>query len=68
MHAQPTNGAMHPSVNEVLLTNDDIQAKIQQVEKQLAADYAGLQPIVMCTLKGAVVFCSLLGARHGPRA
>ncbi|HUJ14670.1 MAG TPA: hypoxanthine phosphoribosyltransferase [Thermoanaerobaculia bacterium] len=42
-----------------LITKEQIQARVADMGRQIAADYARQQnPIVLCVLKGAVFFCS----------
>ncbi|MDS1029181.1 hypoxanthine phosphoribosyltransferase [Bacillota bacterium LX-D] len=43
-------------VKGVLLTKDEIAAKVQELGKQIAADYQGKELLVVCILKGAVCF------------
>lgn len=43
---------------EVLISSEDIQAKIREMGAQIAKDYAGRRPELICVLKGAMVFMS----------
>ena len=47
---------MHQDIKEILLTEEQIQAKVRQLAKQLSEDYAGKDPIFVGVLKGVVVF------------
>ncbi len=45
--------------NVTLITKEQIQARVQELGKQISADYADTSnPIALCILKGAVFFCS----------
>ena len=41
---------------KVLLSHDAIQARVQEMGKQISADYAGREPHLVCVLKGACTF------------
>ncbi len=41
---------------KVLLSHDVIQARVQEMGKQISADYAGREPHLVCVLKGACTF------------
>ena len=45
-----------PDVGEVLLTAEQIQARIAELGEQLTAAYAGRTPLLVCVLKGSYVF------------
>lgn len=45
-----------PDVGEVLLTADDIQARIAEIGAELTAAYSGRTPLLVCVLKGSYVF------------
>jgi hypoxanthine phosphoribosyltransferase len=45
-----------PDVGEVLLTSEQIQARIDELGAQLTADYTGRTPLLVCVLKGSYVF------------
>lgn len=40
----------------VLLTREEIAAKVQELGKQITRDYVGKKPVLVCILKGAAVF------------
>jgi hypoxanthine phosphoribosyltransferase len=46
----------HPDVREVLLTPEKIAAKVKALAKQINEDYAGKEVLLVCVMKGAVVF------------
>ncbi|PRW44935.1 hypoxanthine phosphoribosyltransferase [Chlorella sorokiniana] len=50
--------APHQDIAEVLLHPVQIATRVQEVGRQIAADYADRRPLIIGTLKGAVVFLS----------
>ncbi len=42
--------------NEVLFREEEIQARVTEIARQVNADYEGMQPLLVCILKGAVFF------------
>ncbi|MBI4468393.1 MAG: hypoxanthine phosphoribosyltransferase [Acidobacteria bacterium] len=48
---------------ECLISAERIQARVAEIGRQIARDYAGKEPHLVCVLKGAVVFLSEL-MRH----
>ncbi|MCL6454571.1 MAG: hypoxanthine phosphoribosyltransferase [Alicyclobacillus sp.] len=47
---------MHPDLEQVLFTEDQLMAEIRALGARLSADYAGRNPLFVCVLKGAVMF------------
>ncbi len=47
---------MENSIQRVLLSEEQIQNKVQELAAQLSAEYAGKDPIFVGVLKGVVVF------------
>jgi hypoxanthine phosphoribosyltransferase len=47
---------MKNDIQQILLTEEQIKARIAQLGKELSAEYAGKNPIVIGVLKGVVVF------------
>lgn len=43
-------------IERVLISETEIAARIQEIAKTLDADYQGKEPILICILKGSVVF------------
>lgn len=43
---------------EILIPAKDLQARIQEMGAAIARDYAGQKPVLVCILKGAVMFMS----------
>jgi len=48
--------SIHEDVEEVLLTGDEIAARVAELGAQLASDYAGRTPVLVSVLKGSIVF------------
>ena len=51
-----THSAMHQDVSEILLTEPALRDRVAEMGRQLAADYADRDPILVGVLKGSVVF------------
>ena len=49
---------MHDDIKTVLLTKEEIDARVQEMGKQIAADYAGKELVVIVLLKGAAWFAT----------
>ena len=47
---------MHNDIQEVLFTEQEIQQKVAELGRQITADYAGRNLLVLCVLKGAFLF------------
>ena len=47
---------MHKDIQEILLTEEQIKNRIQQLGQELLRDYRDKCPVFVCILKGAVVF------------
>ena len=43
-------------VHEILLTREEIEDKVQELGKTLAAEYYDKRPLLVCVLKGALIF------------
>ena len=54
--SEATATTIHADVQEVLLTEEQIQARVAELGAQLNADYAGLEPVLISVLKGSIVF------------
>lgn len=54
---------MKQDIEKILLSEEDIAVKVQELGKTLAAEYKDKNPLVICVLKGAVVFMADL-IRH----
>lgn len=47
---------MHNDIARILITEDELRARIAELGKEVAADYEGKTPIFVGVLKGAVTF------------
>lgn len=47
---------MQNDIQEVLISEEEIQAKIKELGGKLSAEYEGRDPLVICVLKGAFIF------------
>lgn len=47
---------IHEDVEEVLLSGEQLQARIAELGRQVAADYADRDPILVSVLKGSIIF------------
>jgi hypoxanthine phosphoribosyltransferase len=45
-----------PDVGEILVAEDELQARIAELGAALTAEYAGQAPLLVCVLKGAFIF------------
>lgn len=54
---------MDKAVKEILLSEEEIKARVAELGKQISEDYKGEDLTLVCVLKGAVMFFSDL-ARH----
>lgn len=49
---------MHENIAEVLISREAVQEKVQQLGEQLGRDYGDKNPLIICVLKGALIFVS----------
>ncbi len=54
---------MHNDIERIIITTDEIAAKCDELGKQLAAEYAGLNPLLIGVLKGATPFMADLSRK-----
>ena len=47
---------LYKDLDSVLLTREEIAAKVRELGKTITRDYAGKKPVLVCILKGASVF------------
>lgn len=47
---------VHDDVEEVLLSSEQLQARVAELGRQLSADFAGRDPVLVSVLKGSIVF------------
>ena len=57
-HGYANDHGYGPDIDHVLLTEEQIQGKIQELARRVAADYAGKEVLLVGVLKGAVLFMS----------
>jgi hypoxanthine phosphoribosyltransferase len=50
------NREVHEDIDEILITEDEIKAKVESLAKQISSDYAGEDLLLVGVLKGAFVF------------
>lgn len=55
--------AVHPDIERVLISEEDIQAKIAGIAAEINRDYEGRSPVLIGILKGSVLFLSDLMKR-----
>ena len=47
---------MQNDILKILITEEEIQRRVREIGENLARDYAGKFPVVICVLKGSVMF------------
>ncbi|MFH0802827.1 MAG: hypoxanthine phosphoribosyltransferase [bacterium] len=47
---------MHDKIEEILFTEEDIRRRIAELGKEISADYAGKDLVLLAVLRGAVIF------------
>ncbi|MBM36128.1 MAG: hypoxanthine phosphoribosyltransferase [Actinomycetota bacterium] len=47
-----------PALTEILVTRDEIEARVQRLAEEISNDYAGRSPLLIGVLKGGVIFAS----------
>ena len=47
---------IHDDVSEILLTDEQVRARVAELGIEIAADYAGREPVLVSVLKGSIVF------------
>ena len=58
---------MHEDIKAVLITEEQIKQRVQEMGEQLSKEYAGKRVIIICLLKGAAYFaCDLSRAMSIP--
>lgn len=45
-------------IGNIIISEDDIRNRIQEIGRQISKDYEGKELVIVCVLKGAVVFVS----------
>lgn len=54
---------MHPDLEEILFTEEQLMTRIGELGRELTRDYADQNPLFICVLKGAVMFMADLMKR-----
>ena len=58
---------MHEDIKAVLITEEQIKQRVQEMGEQLSKEYEGKRVIIICLLKGAAYFaCDLSRAMSIP--
>ncbi|MBR5157084.1 MAG: hypoxanthine phosphoribosyltransferase [Clostridia bacterium] len=47
---------MNKNIDHILITEEEIAAKVKEIAEQINKDYAGKEIVCVCILKGAVIF------------
>jgi hypoxanthine phosphoribosyltransferase len=50
--------SIEKDVAEILIGTEELQAKVAELGRQISEDYRGRNPLLICLLRGAVVFLS----------
>ena len=56
--ADPRSGAADRHLGPVVVSEDDLQARIRELGKEITADYDSRAPLLVGVLKGACMFMS----------
>ena len=51
---------LHQDVDYVMISEKQLKARIRAMAKKLDKEYAGKMPVVICVLKGSIMFCAEL--------
>jgi hypoxanthine phosphoribosyltransferase len=64
-----TMNPMLPDIARVLVSEEELAQRVQQLAEQISSDYETLNPLLVCVLKGGYVFLSdltrAMTIRHG---
>ena len=52
------HAAMYADLEKILVTREEIQKAVRELGQKITRDYAGKAPVMICILKGAVMFFS----------
>src|SRR6185312_6462838 len=63
MNVEQTGLEHDPLIAETLVEADAVRARVEELGEELSRDYAGLDPLLVCVLKGAVFFLADLVRR-----
>jgi hypoxanthine phosphoribosyltransferase len=53
---QAQMASIHDDVEQILLTDEQIQTRVAELGRQLAADYRDRDPVLVSVLKGSIIF------------
>ena len=57
------SNVMHPDVEKIIISQEQIQNRVKELGRQLTEDYRGKELVVIGILRGAAVFLADLFAR-----
>ena len=49
---------MNQDLEYVLLSEEEIQSRVRELGKELTEEYRGKEPMLLCIMKGSLVFCA----------
>lgn len=49
---------LEQDIQEILLTEEAVRAKVKELGAQITKDYQGEEPVLICILRGSVIFVS----------
>ena len=52
------NARIYQDLDRILVTKEEITRKVKELGEKITEDYAGKAPVMVCILKGAVMFFS----------
>ena len=52
------NSRIYQDLDRILVTKEEIDLKVKELGRRITEDYAGKEPVMICILKGAVIFFS----------
>jgi len=47
---------LYKDLDRILITKEEIREAVRKLGQQITRDYAGKEPVLLCILKGAVMF------------
>lgn len=49
---------MNQDLEYVLLTGEELQARVKEIGQELTQEYQGKEPLLLCIMKGSLIFCA----------
>lgn len=49
---------MHEDITKILISETEIKDRVKQLGEQISKDYEGKNPVIICILRGGIVFLS----------